>query len=163
MCAKSWKCGLASALSFFTNACSALTSKTGLTSGASCPACLSMRASCMDIPWSFTTKQAGESTKRVVTRTSSALSLSASLSLAKMGLKVSAASSAAFFSASSCSEPKSTAPLATDCRAVLSNSFKKFKAHSSTRSVINNTSIPFLRKTSSCGLFLAAANVSAVM
>jgi outer membrane phospholipase A len=36
--------------SFFTSACSAFTSSTGLTSGAAWPACLSMRASCRLMP-----------------------------------------------------------------------------------------------------------------
>jgi len=55
------------------------------------------------------------------------------------------------------------APLATDCSGVPSNSCRKFRAHSSTRSVMSSTSMPFLRNTSSCGLFFAAASVSAVM
>ena len=58
--------------------CSGFTSSTGLVCGTGCPACLSMRASCMLMPLSVTTRQAGESTSREVTRTSSALSLSAS-------------------------------------------------------------------------------------
>ena len=42
---------------------------TGFTSGAFCPACFSIRASCMLMPPSLTTRQAGESTRRVVTLT----------------------------------------------------------------------------------------------
>ena len=79
-----------------------------------------------------------------------------------MGLNWTSASSAAFFSSSSCSLPKSTWPLATDCKGVPSNSFKKDSAHSSTRSLMSSTSRPFLRNSSRCGLLLAADWVSAV-
>ena len=59
----------------------------------------------------------------MVTRTSCGLVLERFLAASPArGLKVSAASSAAFFSASSCSLPRSTAPLATDCIGVPSNS-----------------------------------------
>ena len=70
---------------------------------------------------------------------------------------------ASFFSVSSCRLPRSIAPLATLCNGLPSNSYRCASIHSSTRSVSSSTSMPFLRKTSSCGLCLAAASVSPVM
>src|SRR3989344_3082064 len=161
MWARSSRCSLAS--SFLTRACSGLSSSTGLTSGAAWPACLSRRARWPLISPSSVTRQAGESTRRVVMRTSLARSASAVFRRSSKGLKASAASSACFFSASSCSEPRSTAPLVTLCSCLPSNSCRCESSHSSTRSVSSSTSMPFFLKSSSCGLFLAAARVSAVM
>ena len=64
---------------------------------------------------SSATRQAGESTRRVVTRTSLARSFSVSLRRSSVGLNAVATSSACFFSASSSSLPRSTEPLATLC------------------------------------------------
>ena len=46
--------------------------------------------------------------------------------------------------------------------AVAIDEVKKFIAHSSTRSVINRTSMPFFLNSSSCGEFFAAFRLSAV-
>ena len=86
----------------FTSACSALTSRIGWPAGAPCPACFSRRARWPLMSPSSTTRQAGESTSRVVTRTSLARSLSEVFSRSSVGLNAVAASSACFFSASSC-------------------------------------------------------------
>lgn len=58
---------------------------------------------------------------------------------------------------------KSTLPFVIACNDLPSNSWKKDKAHSSTRSNNSNTSIPFFRKISKWGLFLAALKVSAII
>jgi hypothetical protein len=114
------------------------------------------------MPWSSTTRQAGESTRRVVTRTSLARSFSASFSFQHrlegfggflgrllLGLVLQLA------------QVHRALGHALQRRAV--ELVRWLSIHSSTRSVISSTSMPFLRKTSSCGLFLAAASVSAVM
>ena len=144
----------------WTSACSGFTSRMGLVSGAVWPDCLSRRARCALISPSSTTMQAAESTRRDVARTSLARSFSASFRRSSTGANAVAACSAAFFSSSSCSEPRSTAPLATLCSEWPSNSCRCDSSHSSTRSTSSSTSMPFLRKISSCGLALAAPSES---
>ena len=120
----------------------------------------SMRARWSLMSPSSTTRQAGESTRRVVTRTSLARSFSVAFQALEHRLEgVSAVCSACFFSSSSCSLPRSTRALATLCSGLPSNSNRCASIHSSTRSTSSSTSMPFLRKISSCGLFLAAASV----
>src|SRR3569623_628245 len=115
-----------------------------------------------DSSFSSSTRQAGESVRRIVTRTSLALSANAGFIFSIRSLFCASTSSCCFFSASSSSLPRSRSPLATDTSSLPSNSVRKDSIHSSTRSIYSNTSTPFLRKISRCGLFFAAAYDSPV-
>ena len=137
-------------------------SKIGLVSGACWPAALSMRNKFPESSFSSETKQAGESVKRKVTRTSFTLSSRAAFMRSSKSLKCFSVSSCSFFSFSSLRLPRSSPPFATEVICLLSNSVKKESIHSSTRSESNSTSTPFFRKISKCGLFLAALKVSPV-
>ena len=123
---------------------------------------LSICAICGVSSPSPTTKQAGLSTRRLETRTSLVRLPNVVFNFSTTGCIFSSACLASCFSFSSVNSPKSTAPLAIFCNGVPSNSCKKFIAHSSTRAVIKITSMPFFLNNSSCGLFLAAAKLSAV-
>ena len=112
---------------------------------------------------SSTTRQAGESTRRVVTRTSLARSFSASFRRSSIGLNAVGGFLGGLLLGL-------VLQLAEVDRA-LGHALQRVavelvagasSSHSSTRSVSSSTSMPFLRKISSCGLFFAAASVSAV-
>ena len=113
------------------------------------------------------TRQAGDVVSRWVMRTSFTRSPSASLRRFTAGPAPFSASlrdsSSRFFSSSEPMSDRSISPLATDCSGLPSNSVSAPTSHSSMRSCSSSTSTSFSRKISRCGLFLAAASVSAVM